>query len=62
RVIAGGHGIPMTGPDTARDLRAFAERFSGSGTGEHGEARGAAARQRTWQRRWTSGITMAPKG
>ena len=28
RVIAGGHGIPMTGPDTADALCAFAERFA----------------------------------
>jgi len=28
-VLAGGHGTPMTGPGTARALRAFADRFSG---------------------------------
>jgi glyoxylase-like metal-dependent hydrolase (beta-lactamase superfamily II) len=42
-VIAGGHGIPMTGSETARNLRAFAEHFSGSSTSERGEASGAAA-------------------
>src|SRR5215211_4213845 len=29
RVIAGGHGIPMTGPETAQALRAFADRSGG---------------------------------
>jgi deazaflavin-dependent oxidoreductase (nitroreductase family) len=36
-VIAGGHGVPMAaGPETARNLRAFADRFSGhaAATGE----------------------------
>jgi len=28
RVLAGGHGTPITGPTTARDLHAFAEQFS----------------------------------
>ena len=28
-VLAGGHGIHLTGPKTARALRAFADRFSG---------------------------------
>jgi glyoxylase-like metal-dependent hydrolase (beta-lactamase superfamily II) len=27
RVLATGHGIPMTGPTTARDVRAFADHF-----------------------------------
>ena len=27
RVLAGGHGIPMTGPTTAHDVRAFADHF-----------------------------------
>jgi len=29
RVLASGHGIPMTGAGTARDLQAFSERFAG---------------------------------
>jgi glyoxylase-like metal-dependent hydrolase (beta-lactamase superfamily II) len=32
RVLASGHGIPMTGAGTARDLHAFADRFSGGAT------------------------------
>jgi len=28
RVLASGHGVPMAGPGVARDLYAFAERFS----------------------------------
>ena len=28
-VLASGHGVPMSGPRTARELRNFAERFSG---------------------------------
>lgn len=36
RVIAGGHGHPMTGPETARSLSAFADHFSGSGTDGRG--------------------------
>jgi deazaflavin-dependent oxidoreductase (nitroreductase family) len=28
RILAGGHGVPMTGPNTAHDVQAFAERFS----------------------------------
>jgi glyoxylase-like metal-dependent hydrolase (beta-lactamase superfamily II) len=30
-VLASGHGIPMSGPDVAAELRAFSERFSGVG-------------------------------
>jgi len=32
RVLACGHGIPMTGAGTALDLHAFADRFSGGAT------------------------------
>lgn len=27
-VLAGGHGVPMTGPETARDLHSFADHFA----------------------------------
>jgi len=33
-VLAAGHGVPMTGGETARELRAFAERFSGHPVGK----------------------------
>jgi hypothetical protein len=29
RVVAGGHGVPMTGAGTAAAVRVFARRFSG---------------------------------
>lgn len=37
-VLAGGHGRPMTGPDTAGALRGFADRLSGRAAtgGRHG--------------------------
>ena len=38
RVLASGHGIPMTGAGTARDLHAFADRFSGGGTTGEGRS------------------------
>ena len=34
RVVAAGHGAPMTGADTPRKLRALADRFSGSAAGQ----------------------------
>lgn len=38
QVLASGHGLPMTGGQTARELRAFADRLVGSARGEHPEA------------------------
>lgn len=40
RVLAGGHGVPMTGPETACELRAFAGCFSASGASKHSETVG----------------------
>lgn len=40
RVIASGHGVPMTGPESAQDLRAFAGRFSASHSSKHSETLG----------------------
>lgn len=37
RVLACGHGFPMTGAATARDLRAFSDRFSGPGERQHAD-------------------------
>jgi glyoxylase-like metal-dependent hydrolase (beta-lactamase superfamily II) len=36
RVIAGGHGVPMAGAETAAALRAFAARFAGPDAGARG--------------------------
>lgn len=38
RVLASGHGVPMTGDGTTRELRAFADHFSGHAGGAHGVA------------------------
>jgi glyoxylase-like metal-dependent hydrolase (beta-lactamase superfamily II) len=38
RVLACGHGIPMTGDRTARELRAFADHFSGPAAEKYAEA------------------------
>jgi glyoxylase-like metal-dependent hydrolase (beta-lactamase superfamily II) len=46
-VLAAGHGVPMTGPATARDLRAFADRFAGSGASGRDSARSMGAVQGT---------------
>jgi glyoxylase-like metal-dependent hydrolase (beta-lactamase superfamily II) len=37
RVLASGHGVPMTGDGTARELRAFADRYCGPAAAKHGE-------------------------
>jgi glyoxylase-like metal-dependent hydrolase (beta-lactamase superfamily II) len=38
RVLAPGHGVPMSGDEIARELRAFADHFSGSATEKHTKA------------------------
>jgi len=38
RVLASGHGVPMTGDAAARELRAFADHFSGPATVRHAES------------------------
>jgi len=35
RVLASGHGVPMTGDDTARELRAFSDHYSGTAAKKH---------------------------
>jgi glyoxylase-like metal-dependent hydrolase (beta-lactamase superfamily II) len=39
RVLASGHGVPMTDDGTARELRAFADHFSGPAAAKHAESR-----------------------
>jgi glyoxylase-like metal-dependent hydrolase (beta-lactamase superfamily II) len=38
RVLAPGHGVPMSGDEIARELRAFADHFSGPATEKHTKA------------------------
>ena len=38
RVLASGHSVPMTGDGTARELRAFADHFSGPAAAKHAES------------------------
>jgi glyoxylase-like metal-dependent hydrolase (beta-lactamase superfamily II) len=38
RVLASGHGVPMTGKETARELRAFVDRFSSPAARKHAES------------------------
>lgn len=38
RVLASGHGVPMTGEETARELRAFVDRFSSPAARKHAES------------------------
>ena len=38
RVLAPGHGVPMSGDEIARELRAFADHFSGSAPEKHTKA------------------------
>lgn len=45
RVLASGHGVPMTGGGTARELHAFAGRFSGHAAERHTGAQGGEPRE-----------------
>jgi glyoxylase-like metal-dependent hydrolase (beta-lactamase superfamily II) len=38
RVLASGHGVPMTGDGTARGLHAFNDHYSGQAAGKHAES------------------------
>ena len=38
RVLASGHGVPMAGEETARELRAFVNRFSSPAARKHAES------------------------
>ena len=38
RVLASGHGVPMTGDGTARELRAFTDHYSGPAAEKHAES------------------------
>jgi glyoxylase-like metal-dependent hydrolase (beta-lactamase superfamily II) len=46
RVLASGHGVPMSGDEIARELSAFADHFSGPTAEKHAKAWGVAASQR----------------
>jgi hypothetical protein len=37
-VLASGHGVPMSGDEIARELRTFADHFSGSSAKKHPKA------------------------
>jgi hypothetical protein len=46
RALASAHGGPMSGDEIARELRAFADHFSGPPAEQHTQAQGIAASRR----------------